>query len=60
MTRRKFIQKLAGVASVIIAGGGRLVKKAAPRRFVRAVRHKVYPGSLGPLGDITKQSKWSG
>ncbi|MHC4574726.1 MAG: hypothetical protein ACYS76_11450 [Planctomycetota bacterium] len=60
MTRRKFIQKLAGVASVIITGAGWLAKKAAPRRFVRAIQGKVYPGSLKPLGDISKQSKWSG
>ena len=40
-------------------------KKAASRKFVRAVRLKKYPGSLRPLRDISgsatgKQSKWSG
>ncbi|MHC4616976.1 MAG: hypothetical protein ACYTEQ_04390 [Planctomycetota bacterium] len=60
MTRRKFIQKFISAASVIIAGASWLAKKAAPRRFVRAVRRKVYPGSLMPLGDISKQGKWSG
>jgi hypothetical protein len=60
MTRRKFIQKSIGAASAIIAGAGWLAKRADPRRFVRAVRLKVYPGSLRPLEDILKQGKWSG
>jgi len=39
--------------------------KAAPRKFVRAVRLKKYPGPLRALRDISgsatgKQSKWSG
>ena len=60
MTRRKFIQKLMKAASAIIVGTWSLAKKAAPRKFVRAVRLKKYPGSLRPLRDIHKQSKWSG
>ncbi len=31
-----------------------------PRKFVRAVRLKKYPGSLRPLRYISKSSKWSG
>ena len=69
MTRRKFIQKLIKACSAIIVAPtlvfdkkawGRLTKKAAPRKFVRAIRLKKYPGSLKPLRDIYKQSKWSG
>jgi hypothetical protein len=60
MTRRKFIQKLIKAASVIIVSAGWLAKKTSPRRFVRAVRLKVYPGSLRPLPDISKQAEWSG
>ena len=60
MTRRKFIQKLIKTASAIIVGTWALAKKAAPRKFVRAVRLKRYPGLLRPLRDIRKQSKWSG
>jgi len=60
MTRRKFIQKLIKAGSVIIVGAWWLVKKAAPRKFVLAVKLKKYPGSLRPLQDIHKQSKWSG
>ncbi|MBW8038573.1 MAG: hypothetical protein FVQ85_01080 [Planctomycetes bacterium] len=60
MTRRKFIQKLITAGSVMIAGASWLVKKAAPRKFVRAFRVKKYPGSLRPLRDLSKQSKWSG
>jgi len=60
MTRRKFIQKLIKRGSVIIVGVCWLAKKAAPRKFVRAIRLKKYPGSLRPLRDISKPSKWSG
>jgi len=60
MTRRKFIQKLMTAGSVMIAGASWLVRKAAPRKFVRAFRVKKYPGSLRPLRDVSKQSKWSG
>jgi hypothetical protein len=60
MTRRKFIQKLIHAGSVVIASTCWLAKKAAPRKFVRAIKVKNYPGSLRPLRDIYKQSKWSG
>ncbi|MHC4085355.1 MAG: hypothetical protein ACYSWZ_26860 [Planctomycetota bacterium] len=60
MTRRKFIQKLMTTGSVMIAGASWLVRKAAPRKFVWAFRVKKYPGSLRPLRDVSKQSKWSG
>jgi hypothetical protein len=60
MTRRKFIQELIKVGSAIIVGVYWLAKKAAPRKFIRAVRLKKYPGFLKPLQDIHKQSKWSG
>jgi hypothetical protein len=60
MTRRKFVQKLIHAGSAVIAGTCWLAKKAAPRKFVRAIKVKNYPGSLRPLRDISKQSKWSG
>ncbi|MHC4461841.1 MAG: hypothetical protein ACYS6W_07655 [Planctomycetota bacterium] len=60
MTRRKFIQKLTKAGSAIIVGTCWLAKKAAPRKFVRALRVKKYPGLLKPLRDISKQGKWSG
>jgi hypothetical protein len=60
MTRRKFIQKLIKTGSAIIVGTWWLAKKAVPRKFVWAVKLKKYPGSLKPLHDIDKQSKWSG
>ena len=60
MTRRKFIQKLIKGSSAIIVSVCWLAKKAAPRKFVRAIRLKKYPGSLKPLQDFLKQSKWSG
>jgi len=60
MTRRRFIQKLIKGSSAIIVGVCWLAKKAAPRKFVRAVRLKGYPGFLKPLRNVYKQSKWSG
>ena len=60
MTRRKFIQKLIKAGSAIIVGGWWLAKKSMPRKFVWAAGLKKYPGSLKPLRDISKQSKWSG
>ena len=60
MTRRKFIQKFIKAGSVIIAGASWLASKASPRKFVRAIRVKKYPGPLRPLRDVSKQSKWSG
>ena len=60
MTRRKFINKLIKTGSIIIAGISCLAKNTNPRRFVRAMRSKKYPGSLKTLKEIPKQCKWSG
>jgi len=60
MTRRKFIQKLIKAGLAVIVGLGWPANKAAPRKFIRAVVLKKYPGSLRSLGDISKQGKWSG
>ncbi len=60
MTRRKFIRKLIKAGSAIAVGVLWLAKKTSPRKFVRAFRVEKYPGSLKPLRDISKQSKWSG
>jgi hypothetical protein len=60
MTRRKFILKLIGAGSSIFIGASWLIHKTSPRRFLRAARLNKYPGSLKKLGDISKQSKWSG
>jgi hypothetical protein len=60
MTRRKFIQDLIKGGAAIIVGVCWLAEKASPRKFVRALRLKKYPGFLKPLQDVHKQSKWSG
>ncbi len=60
MTRRKFINKIIKTGSAILAGISFLAKNATPRKFVRAMQNKKYPGRLKPLRDISKQSKWSG
>ena len=60
MTRRKFIQELLKAGAAVIVGVCWIAKKASPRKFIRAVRLRKYPGSLKPLQDIHKPSKWSG
>jgi hypothetical protein len=60
MTRREFIQELIKTGSAIIVGVCWVAKKASPRKFVRALRLRKYPGVLKPLQDVNKQSKWSG
>lgn len=60
MTRRGFFIKITKTAAAIIAGGWLIARKAAPRKFVAAIRHKKYPGIVKPLPNIEKKSKWSG
>jgi hypothetical protein len=60
MTRRKFIQELLKAGAAIIVGVCWIAKKASPRKFVRALRLKKYPGAIKPLKDVNTQSKWSG
>lgn len=48
---------LAAIAAV--TGAWTLAKKI-PRRFVRAVASKNYPGQIKPLSNIEKISEWSG
>jgi hypothetical protein len=60
MTRRKLVQIMAGAASAICGGLYWAGQRASPRRIARAVGVGKYPGKVVPMGDITKQSKWSG
>ena len=60
MTRRKFFHHLFGAAIAITVGTKWLVKKAVPRRFIKALRINKYPGALRPMGDVRTQSKWNG
>jgi hypothetical protein len=60
MTRRKFIQKAIETAAAIAVGVFWLAEKTGMKKFVRAGKLKIYPGTLKPLGNINSQSKWSG
>jgi len=60
MTRRIFIRRLIVAGSAIVAGTSWFIKKATPRKFIRAVRFKKYPGPVKPMENILKQGKWSG
>jgi len=60
MTRRRFVRAIAGAASAICGGLYWVGQRASPRRIVRAVRLGKYPGEVVPMGDIGRQSKWSG
>ena len=58
MTRRRFIKVLAKAGAGIVAGVLWIAR--VPKRFVRALPVKKYPGSLKSLGDVFGQGKWSG
>lgn len=60
MTRRRFMRIVLNAGTAIVAGTFWLAKKTVPRKFVRAVPLKKYPGPVKSLQNISKQSKWSG
>jgi hypothetical protein len=60
MTRREFIQFVLKTASAIAVGAYFITDKVSPRRFIRAVRQKKYPGSVKQLSNINTQGKWRG
>ncbi len=60
MTRRKFIRRVLAVGSGVLVGLRRAAAKAAPRKFVRALRHGRYPGPFRAPHDILTQGRWSG
>lgn len=73
VTRRKFFRRFLKAGAVIVVGvswGGRdgskgrfsrgAQRNGSPRKFVRAIRFRKYPGSLKPLPNIYEQSKWRG
>ena len=60
MTRREFIQFVLKTASAIAIGIYFITDKVSPRKFIRAVRQKRYPGSIKQLSNINTQGKWRG
>ena len=60
MTRREFVQFVLKTASAIAVGAYFITDKISPRRFIRAVRQKKYPGSVKQLSNINTQGKWRG
>jgi len=60
MTRRKFIQKVIKIVLAIVSGAWFLAKNVTPRKFIRAVKLNIFPGSVKPLQEIKSQGKWSG
>ncbi len=60
MTRREFIQFVLKTSSAIAVGAYFIADKVSPRKFIRAVRQKKYPGSVKQLSNINTQGKWSG
>ena len=60
MTRREFVQFVLKTASAIAVGAYVITDKVSPRRFIRAVRQKKYPGSVKQLSNINTQGKWRG
>jgi hypothetical protein len=65
MTRRKFLHKIIQTGLLGLISLGWVITRAigkhtVPRKFVRAIRMKNYPGSIGHLSKINKNAKWSG
>ncbi len=60
MTRRKFIRKVLETCSITFGYICWFGQKISPRKFVKAVPGKKYPGRVEHLGSFVKQSKWSG
>lgn len=60
MKRRELITRALGAGSLILLGVSHLAKRVAPRRFVRALKCRRYPGGFRPPHDIFRQSKWRG
>ncbi len=65
MTRRKFLHRLIQTGLLGLSGLWWLTtraigKRAVPRRFVRAIRTRNYPGKVRSLPTINKNAKWSG
>jgi len=60
MTRRKFTAYLMSSLSSVGVGLCGLARAVRPRRFVRALRRRGYPGKLVPMPDVRKRGTWSG
>ncbi|RKY09196.1 MAG: hypothetical protein DRP65_08100 [Planctomycetota bacterium] len=60
MTRRNFLQVFTGAVSAGLGFVCWMAKKAVPRRFTRAARHRSYPGPVKSLSEIDNVGKWSG
>lgn len=60
MTRRKFLHKIIQTGLLGLSGLWWLAKRTVPRKFIRAIHTKSYPGSVRPLSKINKNANWSG
>jgi hypothetical protein len=60
MTRREFFQSVLKITAAIAVGAYFIADKVSPKRFVRAVRQKRYPGSIKQLPNTFTQGKWRG
>jgi hypothetical protein len=62
MTRREFIQFVLKITSAIAIDAVAIGEKVSPRKFIRAIRHKKYPGSIKELSNINinTKGKWNG
>jgi hypothetical protein len=60
MTRREFFQSVLKTVTAIAIGAYVIADKVSPKRFIRAVRQKRYPGSVKQLPNVYTQSKWRG
>ena len=60
MNRRSFLQITAGTFASLLLGFRAVAKKASPRKFIVAVRGKVFPGTVKDMEDINDIAEWGG
>ncbi len=62
LTRRTFGKLIAAAGLATVSGAWRLTQRVLPRRVLRAVKAKMFPGRLRPLkaAEIKKPGRWRG
>ena len=62
LTRRSFGRKTMAALVAVLCGAWHSFARAAPARWLRAVKHKTYPGKVRPLDhqSVRKPGGWLG
>lgn len=62
LTRRTFGKLLLGTLAAVLTGAGSVVQWLAPRRFLRAIKARQFPGRLRSFDEaaVRRRGKWRG